>query len=150
MNYSNILKEIRATKKLTQQDIADILNIERGTYKDYENQTAMIPIKHLITLSNYYEITIDYLLGLTSNNQYTLNTKIIDKKTSGLRIRTLRKDLKYNQTTFASLFNTSYGTISGYEKGRYIIATPFLYQICKKYQVSAEYLLGRCDNKNLT
>ena len=37
-------------------------------------------------------------------------------------------------------------TISKIENGHNIIATPFLYQICKKYNISADYLLGKIDS----
>ena len=32
------------------------------------------------------------------------------------------------------------------EKGKYLISIPFLYTICKKYNISADYLLGKIDN----
>ena len=48
----------------------------------------------------------------------------------------------------AKELNTTGTVICGYESGRRIIATPFLYQICHKYHVSADYLLGRIDENS--
>ena len=39
--------------------------------------------------------------------------------------------------------------ISDYENKKKFIPTPFLYQICKKYHISADYLLGKIDHPNL-
>ncbi len=41
--------------------------------------------------------------------------------------------------------NIENGTIANYELGINLIATPFLYSICKKYNISADYLLGKID-----
>ena len=38
------------------------------------------------------------------------------------------------------------GKITEYERGTNIIATPFLYEICKTYLISADYLLGKTDS----
>ena len=54
--------------------------------------------------------------------------------------------MKLTQSKLADNLGCSYGTIAGYERGRYLIATPFLYQICKTYRISADYLLGKIDN----
>ena len=48
MEYNNRLLELRTCINLTQEDIAKILKISRTTYKDYELQTSIIPIKHLL------------------------------------------------------------------------------------------------------
>jgi len=61
------------------------------------------------------------------------------------RIKSFRKENNLTQEKLASILNISDGTIAGYECGNNIIATPFLYDLCKKYHVSADYLLGRID-----
>ena len=45
-----------------------------------------------------------------------------------------------------NILNTVHPVISNYESGKFLIATPFLYTICKKYNISADYLLGKIDN----
>ena len=144
MNYGEKLKTIRADKNLTQNDIAEILNISRSAYKDYETQIKIIPIKHLVTLSNYYDISIDYILGISNINKYS-EKKEIDKIEAGNRLKELRKENQLTQKKLAEILNTTFSNIAFYEKGRNLIATPFLYMICKKYKISADYLLGRID-----
>ena len=61
------------------------------------------------------------------------------------RLKELRKEFKLTQDKLAKLLETTQSVVCGFEKGRNLIATPFLYTICHKYHVSADYLLGRID-----
>ena len=144
MNYKIRLLDIRLEHDLTQQNIANILNISRSTYKDYELQISVIPIKHLISLSDYFQVSVDYLLGLTNTKNYN-HEKEADKAVAGNRLKEFRKENKLTQVKLASILNTTFSSIAFNEKGRNFIATPFLYTICKKYHVSADYLLGKID-----
>ena len=145
MEYNNRLLELRTCINLTQEDIAKILKISRTTYKDYELQTSIIPIKHLVTLSKYFDVSIDYLFEFTKLVQYE-NVKDVDKIEAGKRLKEFRKENKLTQQKLASILNTTFSSIAFNEKGRNLIATPFLYTICKKYNISADYLLGKIDN----
>lgn len=144
MNYSIRLIEIRTNLNLLQQDVAKVLNISRSTYKDYELQISIIPVKHLITLSKYFQVSIDYLFGFVDFLQYD-GMKEADKIESGKRLKALRKENKLTQKKLSFILNTTFSSIAFYEKGRNFINTSFLYMICKKYQVSADYLLGKID-----
>ena len=145
MNYNDRLLDLRISLKKKQKDIANILKINRSTYKDYELQTSIIPIKHLVTLSNYFDVSIDYLLGLTNIKQYQ-NISEVDKVKAGQRLKEFRKEQKLTQVKLASILNTTFSSIAFNEKGRNLIATPFLYTICTKYHISADYLLGKSEN----
>ena len=145
MEYNNRLLELRTCINLTQEDIAKILKISRTTYKDYELQTSIIPIKHLVTLSKYFDVSIDYLFESTKLVQYE-NVKDVDKIEAGKRLKAFRKENKLTQQKLASILNTTFSSIAFNEKGRNLIATPFLYTICKRYNISADYLLGKIDN----
>ena len=145
MEYNNRLLELRTCINLTQEDIAKILKISRTTYKDYELQTSIIPIKHLVTLSKYFDVSIDYLFESTKLVQYE-NVKDADKIEAGKRLKEFRKENKLTQQKLANILNTTFSSIAFNEKGRNLIATPFLYTICKRYNISADYLLGKIDN----
>ncbi len=146
MNYSNKLKSIRTSELLSQEQIADYLNINRSTYKEYELQNSIIPSKYLWDLSNILNVSIDYIFDFTKVKKYNNNDKNLDKIKSGSRLKEIRKENKLTQSKLAAILNTTQSVIADYEKGRYLIATPFLYTICKKYNISADYLLGKTDN----
>ena len=142
MKYNIILQNIRMEFNLTQEKIANILGIDRRTYNHYETSEKIIPIKHLITLSDYFNVSIDYLLGLTDIKQYK-NVLKGDKIVAGIRLKEFRKENKLTQVKLASILNTTFSSIAFNEKGRNYIATPFLYTICSKYHISSDYLLGK-------
>lgn len=60
------LKDLREDKDLKQEDLAKILNISQTNYSKYELGKINIPITSLIKLSEFYDTSIDYLLGLTN------------------------------------------------------------------------------------
>lgn len=57
------LKNLRKELGLTQKEIADILHISQQTYSDYENCKTEPTGETLIAIANYYEVTVDELLG---------------------------------------------------------------------------------------
>lgn len=63
------LKDIREDRDLLQSDIAKILNTTQSQYSLYENGLRTIPIEKLIILSKYYNVSTDYLLGLTNERK---------------------------------------------------------------------------------
>lgn len=146
MIYSKNLKEIREEKNITQKELAKILNITTSCYSRYENENDIFPIKHLINTCQYLDVSLDYIFNFNNSKIYSNINKKIDSKNIGLRIKALRKDEKLTQEKLAKILNIGNGTIADYERGRYLISTPVLYDICKKYKISADYILGRTDN----
>lgn len=61
------LKSLRELNGYTQKDIADILGTTQQTYCNYENSKYEIPVHHITKLSSVYNVTSDYLLGLSSH-----------------------------------------------------------------------------------
>ena len=145
MIYTPKLKELREEKNIHQLELSKILNIDNSVYAKYEKEYEIIPIKHLNTLCNYFNVSFDYVFEFTDKLNYKKSIKEIDSIKSGNRLKEFRKEIKKTQSSLAKELNCSYGTIAGYEIGRYLIATPFLYTICKKYNISADYLLGKID-----
>ena len=147
MIYNKRLIELREKNELKQYDIANILNIYKGLYNQYETEYAIMPIKHLNNLCNYFNVSFDYLFGLTNKLNYKENINEIDCLKSGNRIKEFRKENKITQERLASELNMARSALANYERGRTVIATPFLYTICHKYKISADYLLGKIDEK---
>ncbi len=64
---------------------------------------------------------------------------------SSKRFKEFRKEHKLTQGKLGKDLNASPAIITYHENKRTTIATPFLYDICKKYNISADYLLGKTD-----
>lgn len=63
------LRDLREDRDLTQQIIADMLNVSQTTYSRYESGTLDIPTDSLIKLAEFYGTSIDFLLGLTDKKE---------------------------------------------------------------------------------
>ena len=63
MNIGDRIKELRAKKGLTQQDMADKLNISAAAYGYYEQGKSSIPYEKLILLANIFDSSLDVLAG---------------------------------------------------------------------------------------
>ncbi len=61
------LRNLREDKDMTQTDIAKILNMSQTGYSKYETGENDIPTNVLIKLAEFYNTSIDYLLGVTNN-----------------------------------------------------------------------------------
>lgn len=61
------IKDLREDNDLFQKDVAKLLGISQQYYSEYENGKRTIPISHLITLAKYYNVSIDYLVGLSND-----------------------------------------------------------------------------------
>ena len=65
MEYVRILRDLREDADKTQSQIAEVLGTSQTMYARYERGANELPIHHLITLSKYYGVSTDYLLGLS-------------------------------------------------------------------------------------
>ena len=61
---------MREDNDLLQRDVAEYLNIRQNTYSQYENGQRQLPIDVLIKLSEFYKVSTDYILGLTSKKSW--------------------------------------------------------------------------------
>lgn len=75
LQYIRLLRDLREDHDLTQQQIADLLGTSQTMYARYERGANELPIRHLITLCKYYNVSADYILGLNSHLKAT-NDKI--------------------------------------------------------------------------
>jgi len=66
MQFKN-LRGIREDRDIKQKEIAKILNVSQNTYSQYETGVISLTAEVLIKLSDYYNVSIDYLLDRTNN-----------------------------------------------------------------------------------
>lgn len=59
------LKDLREDLDIKQKDLAEYLHIKQNTYSQYENGQRQLPIEILIALAKYYNVSTDYILGIT-------------------------------------------------------------------------------------
>lgn len=61
------LRGLREDNDLTQTQIAEVLGTSQTMYARYERGANEMPIRHLVTLCRFYNVSADYLLGTTPN-----------------------------------------------------------------------------------
>ena len=59
------LFELRSEKGLSQRELARIMNVSQGTYNNWENENTQPSIEQLIALADFFEVSVDYLVGRT-------------------------------------------------------------------------------------
>ncbi len=59
------LKDLREDSDLKQKELAEYLHIKQNTYSQYENGQRQLPIDILIKLAKYYNVSTDYILGIS-------------------------------------------------------------------------------------
>lgn len=82
MHYTERIRTLREDYDKTQTDIAELLKIGQRTYCDYELGKTRIPVDSLIVLAKYYNVSMDYICGM-SEEKTPLSTKVINNNETG-------------------------------------------------------------------
>ncbi|MBE7048854.1 MAG: helix-turn-helix transcriptional regulator [Ruminococcaceae bacterium] len=64
-HYNDRIRDLRENRRLTQQQIAEVLGIRQQVYSKYELGVRSLPIEHLTKLCRFYKTSSDWILGLT-------------------------------------------------------------------------------------
>lgn len=139
------MKEIRLDSDKKQREVAEAMGIKRSTYAVLENNHNIIPLKRLNDFANVFDVSLDYIFGLTNKKHYPNSKKEINRDTVRLRLKQVRKENNYTQRKLAKFLNTSPSVWCDYERGRYLVSTTFIYEFAKKFNVSVDWLLGKID-----
>ena len=100
------LKELRTTEGLTQQELAKILNVSSMSISFYENEQRKPDSDFIISVSKYFGVSTDYLLGLINAKD---KENIDISKVTGLNdfsLTILEKSSKEKNNTAADIINT--------------------------------------------
>ena len=67
--YQSRLKDLREDRDLKQKELSSLLSIHQTTYSDYELGRLNVPVSALHLLADFYNVSIDYLLGRTNRKE---------------------------------------------------------------------------------
>lgn len=169
VTFAERLKEERIKRGLTQTELAKALYLGQTSVSKYESGKQIPEMPTLQKISEFFSISIDYLLGKTdiknimSDNklkkliiQPNINDNEIKKANSffmitlGERIKKLRLEKRLSQDQLAYIFNISQQAVSNYEKGLREMDYKLITSMSSFFQVSTDYLLGISYTKNFT
>lgn len=63
------LADLRQDHDMTQQEVANLLHCQREVYRRYEKGIREIPVSYAIILAKYYNVTLDYLFGVSDEKR---------------------------------------------------------------------------------
>lgn len=63
------IRDLREDRDLTQAQVGEAIHIPQRTYAYYESGQRMIPPHVLCALADFYDVSVDYLLGRTRNKR---------------------------------------------------------------------------------
>lgn len=137
------IKNIRENNDFTQTHMAKILNVSQPNYARWESKTKIIPLIKLNYLCNFFNINMDYVVGISNKRKLMKNDNVLNKKVVGNNIKKLRLENNLSQYDLAHILKTTQSVISSYESGKTLILTSFLIDICLKFNVSMDKICNR-------
>ncbi len=148
-NMTTRYEELRLDFGKKQGEIADILGVKRNTYSKWENMINDMKLEKSNELANYYETSLDYLLGLSNVKDGNFKSLTIDYNVLTKRLKKLREDSNLTQEYLSDKLGFPQTTYSQYEVGTTIPTTLKLLVVATYYGVSSDYLVGRSDDMEI-
>lgn len=139
------LKDIREDNDINQTQMAEILDVNRSTYSLWELGINIIPLKSLCSFADYFNYSIDYVLGLTNIRKNPNLIKGLDLIKLGNNIKELRIKNELSQENVANMIGVTQACITRYEKGLICISTSNLYKLSKEFKTSLSELCGKVE-----
>ena len=139
----NNLRYCREELEMTQEELGIILGASKQTISNWETGYIFMPLTKLVRFCNLYNYSLDFVVGFTRKNiKYNKEIKL-DSKLIGNNLKTLRKKLNLTQQKLSDKCNLYQATYNHYETGYSLIKIMPAYSICKTYNVSMDWLVGR-------
>ena len=143
MNFER-LKERRSYEGYTQQNVADILHVQRATYAGWETGKDIMPLRQLYKIANSYQISLDYLTGLSDDEtKMKSKSKSIDINKVAENLKNFRKKKHLTQEQVAKALQTTQSNIHKYETGKCLLTTMYALEFAKQFSYSLDELLNR-------
>lgn len=134
------LKELRIRNNVTQKQVAEALNLSTIAIQNYENNRRKPTYDILIALADYFEVSLDYLVGRDDTSLE------VDTMTFSEGLKRFRKDFKLTQKQVANGIDVAESLYQRYEYGKVIPSISVFIAIAEKFDVSIDYLVGLSDD----
>ena len=102
---------LREQENLTQQELADIFKVSRSLVSKWERDLITITLKQLNNYANYFNVSLDYIVGLSNNKSKTNNVQL-DYNLVGKRLAEVREKNNLTLRKLADVLNTTSSTLS--------------------------------------
>ncbi|WP_429247450.1 helix-turn-helix domain-containing protein [Lactococcus lactis subsp. lactis] len=137
--FTEQLKTLRKINGITQKELAEKLKIKQNSYSDWENGKSEPNIEMLVRIADYFDVSLDYLMGGKMKN--------ITEEFS-LCLKKIRMKRKLSQKQIAEELKISQQQYSKWEGGIITPNAETLVRLADYFDVSVDYLLGRKRERN--
>ncbi len=137
------MKEIREEAGLKQKDVAEMMKVTKGSYSMWECGSDTIPLRRLNQFCNYFDVSIDYVVGFNDKRKYSNAKPDIKLKVTGENLKKIRNKKGLTQTAIADELKINQPTWNRYENSKTLILTVVLVELAKKYHYSIDKILGK-------
>ena len=79
MNFANRLKSLREEKKLSQEELSQLINISRSTLSMYEINKRQPDPETLQKIADFFDVSVDYLLGRTDKRNIDVSNDVDER-----------------------------------------------------------------------
>ena len=143
------MKEIREEAGLKQTEVAQILGVTKGSYSMWECGADTIPLRRLNQFCNYFNVSIDYVVGFNDKRKYANSKPDIKLKLTGENLKKIRLKKDLTQVKIAEELKINQPTWNRYEKSRTLILTVVIVELAKKYHYSIDKILGKDKDEDI-
>lgn len=158
------LKQLRTEKKITQDEMANLLSIKRQTYSAYERHVSLPDANVLIKLSDFFDVTVDYLLGVSDFKvpidrilEQDIDTEINNDEfdvfqykgswNCGKRLKELREEMGLTQDEVSKKAVIPFESYKEWESNRVKLNVMFIGRLASLFQCTPQYMLGLTNNR---
>lgn len=109
MNFANRLKQLRKENNLTQEELAQKISKTRSTIAGYETERKEPDYETLVLLAKYFNVSLDYLMGVSDVRNPYINDKDldeVDKFLLELKKEAEKEGLEFDETSPQELIET--------------------------------------------
>lgn len=141
--YFNNLKNLRNNREITQEELAQILKVNRSTYKNWENGIVMIPIEIADELSMFYNVRLSYILGLENKKNSNGKIKKMEYDVLLKNLSILKKENHNSYEEIGAYIECAKSTCQRYFKGTIRIPIDRLISLAELYEIDLDKLCGK-------
>lgn len=142
MTFSQIFKELCIEKDINIVELAKEVNIRNSMLYKYMHGEYLPTLQNLVKLANYFDCTINFLIGLSDNPKQYKFTETFDKRVFFVRYCELLDKHNISHYALSKKLNFAKSSYRNWKNG-IIPYLDTLYEIAKYFDFSVDYLIGR-------
>ena len=139
------VRDLRTDANISQTTLAEYLGLGKTAVSMLETGQRATSVDVLVRLSEYFDVTIDYLVGKSEFPDYSASEDVIPYPYFPIRLKELREEKGLDIFTVAEMVEETPRNYAGYEEGEVLPRLGVICAIADYFDVSLDYLVGRSD-----